>query len=201
MRLIWNENPLNTVVELDEHDTEVLRLKITIDQMRWRLLGAHFHLLERRLDLDRARQECDSDYFYNEEGGLENSPLEQRVDMILEEYVKCLKLPHVGDCTCVACSCDKCHAEDLLGIHTTRGLGKHEASKIQSAFGEKYKPWKRTRNINEAIEYLENYDAAKTPPDWEGWEPHVDRWNTEAKNACKWLKKYRNERFSGLTPQ
>lgn len=204
MRLVWNENPLNTVVELDEHETEVLWLKVKIDQLSWRLHGAHFYLTERKeynhFDLDRARQECDPDYLYNDEGGKENSKIDQRVDMIMEEYLTCLKLPHVGDCTCVAATCDKCIAEELLGIHTTRGLGQHEAVKIHSAFGEYMRPWKRKRDIHQVIKYLENYDAAKNPPDWEGWEPHVDRWNTEAKDACEWLKKYRNEHFSVLTP-
>ncbi len=52
----------------------------------------------------------------------------------MKYLVDALKNAHCGDCTCIACSCDKCHAEELLGIHTTRGLGKHEASYVEAAF-------------------------------------------------------------------
>ncbi|KKL78971.1 hypothetical protein LCGC14_2019540 [marine sediment metagenome] len=138
MKITYDENPLNTIIELDEHDTEVLWLKIKIDQMTSRLCGAHFYLTEREkynnFDLDRARQECDPDCLYNEEGGKENSKIDQRVDEIMKYLVDALKNAHCGDCTCIACSCDKCHAEELLGIHTTRGLGKHEASYVEAAF-------------------------------------------------------------------
>ncbi len=199
MKIAYNENPMMTTVELDEQETEVLWLKVKIDQLSWRIHGAHFYLTEREkynhFDLDRARQECDPDYLYNDEGGKENSKIDQRVDMITEEYIDCLKQSHCGDCTCVAMSCDKCSAEVLLGIHTTKGLGSHQAVKIHSAFGEYMKPWKRKRNIHEVVEYLENYDAAEDPPDWEGWEHHADRWNAEAKDAYNWLKNYRDKHF------
>ena len=32
--------------------------------------------------------------------------------------------PHEGDCTAIACSCVRCHAEQILDVDTTRGLGK-----------------------------------------------------------------------------
>ena len=202
MRLTWNENPMMTTVELDEKEKELMWHKVKIDQMRWALLGVHFHLEDRKdseynnFDLDRARQECDPEYWYGKEDSEgDKPPCDKRVDELMEYFLEALMGPHCGDCTCVAATCDKCMAEEHLGIHTTRGLGKHQAVKIHSAFGEYMRPWKRKRDIHEVIEYLENYDAAKTPPDWEGWEPHVERWNEEAKNACEWLKNYRNEHF------
>ena len=199
MKITYDENPLNTIVELDEHDTEVLWLKIKIDQMMWRLHSAHFYLTEREkynnFDLDKARQECDLDYFYNEEGGNENSKINQRVDEIMEYLVDALKNAHCGDCTCVPMSCDKCHAEELLGINTTKGLGKHEGSMIFGAFGEGPKNnWTKQRSVHEVIVYLENYEPKA---DWEGWEAHADRWKAEAAEAAIWLKKYRDEHFRG----
>ena len=198
MKITYDENPLNTIIELDEHDTEVLWLKIKIDQMTWLLHGAHFYLTEREgkynnFDLNRARQECDPDYLYNEEGGKENSKIDQRVDEIMEYYVDALKNAHCGDCTCVAMSCDKCHAEDLLGINTTKRLGQHEGSSIFEAFGEgPENDWTKQRSIDEAIVHLENFDPTA---DWEGWEAHADRWKAEAASAAEWLKKYRDEHF------
>ncbi|KKM19412.1 hypothetical protein LCGC14_1655940, partial [marine sediment metagenome] len=138
---------------------------------------------------------------YNEEGGKENSKIDQRVDEIMEYYVDALKNAHCGDCTCVAMSCDKCHAEELLGIHTTRGLGQHSGSSVFGAFGESHENnWTKQRTLQEAIEYLENYDAAQNPPDWDGWEAHADRWKAEASDAAKWLKNYQKEHFNVVDP-
>lgn len=202
MKIIYDENPLNTIVELDEHDTEVLWLKTKIDQMTWLLHGAHFYLTEREkynhFDLDRARQECDPDYLYNEEGGKENSKIDQRIDEIMEYYIDALKNAHCGDCTCVPSACDKCHAEELLGIHTTRGLRKGPGHHVFNAFGEsRENNWTKQRTLQEAIEYLENYVPHA---DWEGWEPSADRWKTEATDAAEWLKNYQKEHFNVVDP-
>lgn len=195
MKITWNENPLMTTIELDEHEKTELWYKTKVEQMEWLLHGAHFHLTEDKpyFDLERAKQECDPEYYIADRG--EKSKLDERVDMIVKEYIEALKGPHVGDCTCVACSCDKCHAEDLLGINTIPGLGKHEAVKIHSAFGEYMRPWKRKRNIDQVIEYLENYEPKA---DWDGWEAHAGRWKAEAKDACEWLKNYKIEHVNAV---
>lgn len=107
-----------------------------------------------------------------------------------DDYVAALRGTHVGDCTCVPCSCLKCHAEGYLGINTIPGLGKHLAYKVNAAFGPDGE-----RTIDEAIEYLANYDPKPTSPMWDGrlelWESCLPRWRDEASRAHAWLIEHR----------
>ena len=50
MKIIYNENPLRTVVELDEHDRQILRLKIKIEELKDNLSDVHFRLTEGESD-------------------------------------------------------------------------------------------------------------------------------------------------------
>lgn len=197
MKITYDENPLNTKIELDENEKKELWYKIKVEQMEWLLFGAHFHLTLDEVDIERALKEVDPDYYMAEKRG-DRSKLDSRVDDLLGWYIEALVEPHCGDCTCVPTSCDKCHAEDLLGINTTKGLAQQPEHHIFNAFGEgPDNDWTKQRNIHEAIEYLENYDPKA---DWEGWEAHADRWESEASDAAKWLKTYRDEHFPVVDP-
>lgn len=44
MKIIWQPNPLHTIVELDEWEKKELWYKVKIDEMKSRLASAHFHL-------------------------------------------------------------------------------------------------------------------------------------------------------------
>lgn len=185
MNIIYNENPLKTVIELSESDKTELWYKIKVEQMDYRLFSVHYNLDESRLDLDKAREEADPSYYLNEtDDG--KTPLDVRVDDLHEYYIEALLSDHVGDCTCVACSCDKCHAEDLIGINTMDGLGKHEAHYIQITFQE-------CKNIHEVLGALKNYEPHAS---WKGWEPNAERWKSEATGAYEWLYTYVHEHFS-----
>ena len=196
MKIIYNENPLNTVIELDESETEVLWHKVKIDKMKWLLFGAHFHLVDEgdRFNLDRARHEVDPDYYLPEPTDRKGkTKLDKWVDESMVELMNALNGAHCGNCCCVPSSCDKCEAEDLLGINTTKGLKQQQASKIFAAFGEsRENNWTSQRSIDEAIEHLENYEPKA---DWDGWEAEVPRWKEEAAGAAEWLKIYRNQHF------
>jgi|ERR1017187_6059995 hypothetical protein len=181
MKITYQPNPLNTIVELDEYDIEILRLKLIIEDLDERIYGANFRLEPgERFNPEEAIKELDVD-------SLEEIDVSKNLQWMIEE----LKSSHCGDCTCVPCSCLKCHAEHLLGIDTIPKLGKHSAHKIEGAFGN-------NRNIDEAIEYLVNYkpirDEAwlKFPP--EDFEKHIPRWTEEAKRAAEWLKDYKEKR-------
>ena len=181
MKITWKPNPLHTVIELDDGDKRELRLKILVEELRWRVHGAAYHL-KTSGDIEKAQRELDLD------------GMEERVDTVLSEYVLALAGTHIGDCTCVPCSCDKCHAEDLLGINTIAGLGKHQASKIGAAFngGD-------GRDLEAAIAWLADYhpDREAGPDSWKHrnpdlWAAHSPRWIAEAKSAHKWLEEYRD---------
>lgn len=184
MKITYTPNPMRTIVELDEHEKKEFWYKTKIDQMQWMLAGGRFYLCHEFdcYDVNRAKEELTYD----------EAELDKRVDELSEYYIKSLLDIHLGDCTCVPCSCDKCHAESLLGIDTIKGLGKHEGSKVSGAFDMK-PGGVDGRTLDEAIERLEQYKPAA---DWEGWEAHAERWEREAKNALAWLKEYKDQHFN-----
>jgi hypothetical protein len=93
---------------------------------------------------------------------------------------------HCGDCTKVSCSCNKCYAEEVIGINTTEGL---ECFRYISAAFE------GRDNIDDAIKYLSTPVTEYT----EEWcAPHVERWDAERKVALLSLIKYKEKHFSGV---
>ncbi len=199
MKIIYNENPLRTSVELDEHDREVFRLKLKIEEQENLLFNIHFNLTRdesfrgESLDLDAAKRSANPDYYMAEKDG-EKTPLDKRVDSLFETYVEELMSIHSGDCTCVPCSCMKCHAENTLGIDTLKPFpGKHELSKIDAAFS-------KGRTLAEALAHLKDHKISREKPEsWkntsqESYESHIPRWEKEQAQAYEYLKNYANER-------
>jgi hypothetical protein len=182
MHIHYHPNPLQTVIELESHDLERLRLKLTIDDLQDRIYGAHFHLEPGKyFDVEAAIRSLDVH-------SLEEEPFERKIDRLVDICVDELRGQHIGDCTCQPCSCMKCHAERLLGIDTIKGLGKHAAHKIDTAFAVE-------RSLDEAIAWLDDYK----PERGEAWlrfpqadfERHIPRWTEEARQAAAWLREYR----------
>jgi hypothetical protein len=185
MKITYTPNPLATIIELDDHDKEVLRLKLIIETLTERIVGAHVHLEEgASFDLVRARHAV-------EYAGMDRDA-DVRVPESVIDLTNELLGSHCGDCTCVPYSCSKCQAEDMLGIDTTKGLGKHEASKIDSSF-------KSGKNVDEVIVELENYQVKPiTSPNFtqemlDHWTPI---WKEQASQAAVWLKAYKAEHFN-----
>ena len=200
MKINYHPNPLRTTIELDEHEKKELWYKIVIDEYKWAIIGAKVKLegipsLDKTPNIEEAIKELRVDYFFNE-GEYEGKGVDARADEMLAYYIEELQGWHCGDCTCVPCSCSKCHAEDLLEINTIKGLGKHSAYKIDSAFSDgkdENGKNKQHTDINRAIEYLKNYEPKA---DWNGWEAHVPRWKKEAEHAYNWLVEYKNKHFA-----
>ena len=86
---------------------------------------------------------------------------------------------------------------DYYCIDTIKGLGKHTAYKINAAFGTN-----NEKSIDEAIEYLANYDPKPKDPESDAWkklggyEQYVPRWKEEAKMAHDWLVNYKINIFA-----
>jgi hypothetical protein len=191
MKINYHKNPLYTTIDLDEHEKQMLWHKIKINEMEELLFTAHFNAEEGKyFNLAEVRRVLNPEYYCNDE----KSGLDKRVDMLFDYYLDDLQSSHAGDCTCVACSCSKCQVESLLGIDTIKGLGKHSAYKIDSAFGKN-----NEKSLDEALETLANYNPVKG----EGWErstqeefdKHIPRWKAEAKVAYEWLVNYKKEHF------
>jgi hypothetical protein len=190
MRIIWNQNPLRTVVELDEQDKRLLLL--SVQNERYANILCEINLwLSGKIDkntpqtteevqkrINKWEEVCNMDETHHE------------VQLLVEE----LQGSHGGDCVCWPCTCFKCLAEDHLGISTTKDLGKHEGSYIMGAFGKN-----GDRTIDEAIESLKTKHSYETRNlSWakysrEEYEKHIPRWESEKKNALEWLQKYKEE--------
>lgn len=188
MKIHWSQNPLQTVVELDERDMEILRFKVALEEMEERIYGAHFYLEGAHLNIERAIRELDVE-------NLEDVPFAKAIDQKLGWLVPSLSDAHVGDCTCVPCSCTKCHAESMLGINTIKGLGQHSAYKVDNAC-------KASATLSEAIVKLQEYEAFRdgawlTRPE-EEFARYIPRWKNEAAWAAKWLQEYQREHFSAV---
>ena len=190
MKITYTPNPLATKVELDDFEKEMFKLKLKIKEMEDDMFSAHFRLQEgtKHFDLDEARRELDPTYFLAEP----NEGINQRVNMLFDCFIGDLAGSHLGDCTCFPMSCDKCIAEDILGIDTLKGLGKHEAYKISAAFDYKDGDEWRSRTLPEVLEILRTY-APK--PTWEGSAEYIPRWTEEAKRAHEWLSNYATTHF------
>lgn len=178
MNITYTPNPLNTVITLDEADKKELWYKIKIEQIEEIMLDARMALEDDKhsealdaLDPDRYEENID-----------------KRCDRLYQYYLESLAEPHSGDCTCVAASCIKCHAEAMLGINTIEGLEKHSAAHMNSV---------SALGIDAALEHLKNYEPElpTDPASLATWAAvggfHVERWKQEARLAYDWLLKYK----------
>jgi len=199
MRILWAENPLETRVELDSADRDLLRERLRVEHLQNLLFSTYFVLKPREEAqitaedrVEGALLALDLDYIFDDVSR-DGKSFSERLDEQVTYYTQALIEKHDGDCVCFPCSCMKCYAETLLGIDTNKGLGKHPATKINAAFNE-------GRTIDEAVEWLSRYQPTYTHnPNWpeQEWQKHVSRWIEEGKRAHTWLVVYRDEHFAG----
>jgi len=179
VKINYTQNPLATTIELNEVEKKELWYKVKVEELKERLFMAYFRLSDG--DIDSAKSELDPKYYSEDAGG--KTPIDARVDELYGWYLSELSEGvHGGDCTCSACACPKCHAEQLIGIDTMPGLGKHSASKIIHAFTD-------TRTTaKDVVAHLRN-NPIKVTEDWH--RAHINRWTTEQAAAIDWLENYR----------
>jgi len=182
MNIIWNQNPLTTVVELNDSDREMLVRYIQNERYSDILADIEMGIADGKItSLDEVHKQAKK--------WEEICELNIDSDMV-KTFEEELKQGHIGDCTCVPCSCLKCHAEHALGICTIAGLGNHEASKINGAF-------EGSKTIDEALWTLtkpityEDRHSAWEKYSREDYEKHIPRWEQESYNALRWLTQYR----------
>ena len=184
MKIIYAENPMATKIELDDHEKEAYRMAIKLKEFEYLVYDAHWHLADhydgKYFNLEKARARVDPTRWLSEDDEGPNR-LDAHVDMLLEHYIEELAGQHCGDCTCIACSCSKCQAEDRLGIDTIKGLGKHPGHKISSAFHNNQKTCAQVISEWEATPVIETQDWHKE---------HIERWQKERGHALEWLKAY-----------
>lgn len=143
MKITYTPNPLETIVELDEHEIEALRLKLKLEQYEDMMFSAHFAITDRLQDrgslkalsieeaLAEARGVLDPDRWCSDGASKVDQLVEERLRYYLEE----LKGAHSGDCTASPSPCVKCHAEQALGIDTLGpGASKAVLHSVHCAF-------------------------------------------------------------------
>jgi hypothetical protein len=155
MKLTLQSNPLSTIINLNHAEKILLKHKLIIEDLFNRLADTSFALTDRTLtdsynhcDIDRARKACSLDFM--DEDGVTGKRA-RRLDRDLKHIEFALTSDHEGDCTSVAHSCDKCYAEQLIGI-TTVPFNKVIGYHISEAFNNE--AFGNCRTLDEAIAYL-----------------------------------------------
>lgn len=210
MRFVYYPNPLRTRVYLDDKEKEIFKLKHRLEQQKWIIFGVRYRLRENPNDVlecankhfngktywELAKAEIPKNYDTEEYNAELDEEAQSYIDELENGY-------HMGDCTCIPASCVKCYAEEVAGIDTITGLGKHEASKIDSLFfaGKRMSTFD-IRTIDEVLEILKNYKVEpfeenkewnRFPDRKELYEHHMPRWEQEAKHTYEWLLNYKQE--------
>lgn len=180
MKIEYKPNPIESVVHLDDTDKDRLSTAVWEDGV----IDAAYSLYFNKDEPAKFETEINNLSYAIER--------EVDIDALIEE----LKHKHMGDCTCVPCSCIKCYAEGKLGISTIEWFSYTSLYKIDEAFQME------GATIDSVIEYLENgYEKSlqKAKPDtWktftqEEYEFHFERWIREAKIASKELRRYKED--------
>lgn len=179
MKIIYDQNPLKTVVDISDDDIakNLLMTAIENDELESILISA---LVDFREGKDHHAKNTILNWYDKSE------KFERRVAQMYAMAIEGLKDYHCGDCTCVPASCEKCYAEEKLGINTMPGLGKHEAHYIESAF-------KNGKTLDNAIEWLKQHVPHHDDP---SYKEHVKRWKKEKEAAYIWLKEYKEQHFA-----
>lgn len=193
MKIIWKENPLRSIIELNEDEKQTLKYKITIEELKSVILRASRYIennsiedAKKVLQIIDGKERNSIHYFYGSE-------FDNHIQKNLDQYLEYLKQDHFGDCIRVPCPCSKCTVEDMVGFSTVSDLKNYQMSFINMAFNPtEENDWKDTRNIDEAIEYLKNYEPTNT----KGYEDYIDIWKKQAKEAYEYLKLYKEKRFN-----
>jgi hypothetical protein len=190
MNIRWHQNPLKTTVDLTADEVTIFLLRARIMDFESATRLAAFYLEEKGKAKGRYKPDKALSLLRNQLG--DQLDTEDSSGAAMLRAVTCEE--HVGDCVCVAMTCDKCMGETLLGIDTVNGLGQHARAKLRGAFGTG-----GDRPIDEVIEALSNYRPSKTGH-WENmdadkFERHAAQSRAEAKEAHDWLVQYKTTRL------
>jgi hypothetical protein len=187
MKINWNTNPFLTTVELDERDKQMILTAYQNEEYTNILCD-----LNMRLNGDFSDPPLTDIEEIKKIAGKWGAICNLEIDSpIIQDYISYINDTHGGDCVCWPCTCIRCLVEDMLGINTLEGLGKHQAAKVLGSFGKE-----GNKTIDEAIASLEKTPEYKKPdtwPDQVGYDTHIPRWESERESAIKWLKVYKKE--------
>ena len=179
----WAQNPLFTKVILDEGAQREFKLRHVLQRVIEDAYSAYFYLDTESEFYDTGKARAELDYIVKED---RPDVLAQRYHA--QAYLDSLQDRHCGDCCCIPCSCEKCHAEVLLGIDTLPGLSKYAAHYIALAFKEE-----GIKTAAQAVTYLRNREITASPEH----QHYLPRWRSQNEEAAAWLENYLNTNLKG----
>lgn len=176
MKIIWKPNPLDTSIEFEPYEDEMLKKLLDYEQL-WGTAVDYLH--SKNPEEAKAELKAAVNYDANEDD--------------IKRLKAALQSGHMGDCTSVPCSCWQCWAEEIVGVNTIEGLDNSMGYKIfhaaEGTYGE-------DNQIDLIIEKLENYNPPITDM-WKGKEDvfyqWLPKWKDDAKKAAEWMKVYKKE--------
>jgi len=182
MKIIWKHNPLDSYIEFEEGEDNIIENLISYDRL-WTAAQYHRDPIRFRIDPQEAQEK-----FYK---ALDTDISKEEI----EEFKAALKSGHFGDCTSFPCSCYQCWAESVVGISTIKGLGNSMGHQIFSAAEGTYDS---DNQIDAIIENLKNYNPTINEK-WEGkedmWNEWLPKWKAQAASAAKWMEEYKAKHF------
>lgn len=146
MQYIYKENPLSTVVVLDENEKKLFWQTIKTQLLEELVFEIHFSLNNSSPDIENAKNNADINYLLKKNKD-KKTQIDIDTDSMFKTYISSLNSEHCGDCTCVPASCLKCSAEEILGINTLGNFSKTYGSMIQSVFT-------KVSTVDDAIKFL-----------------------------------------------
>jgi hypothetical protein len=192
MEIDYHQNPLRSQVYLDDTEKKLLKANIKNEYLLEALAAVWYQFRTKEPpNLEKIKEEVS---FFDED-----EKFDDYIDALYDTYISELEggYTHIGDCTCIPSTCFKCLAEEHAGIDTIKGLGKHQAAKIHSAFKDKY------TTLEEAIDFLSKPISEEPNAEYvnhpEMYRTHLPRWQSERISALKWLEDYRLKHFTKLS--
>lgn len=163
VKISLTDDPMCAKVDLDEKAIRELTLLLALRHLSDLLFEVQYSLQE--ADVVRAKKymESFSEHSAHETIGGESFDFWRQFvsDEKVAEAISYLNEPHCGDCICVPCSCARCWMEDLVGLDTTGGLGKHAFRLVPSVLRNGAgKSADDDTDLTSAKRFVQEYQAA-----------------------------------------
>lgn len=162
-KIVWNQNPLLSYVELDDTSRELIRAKMQLALLDDAVYDVLAH--NSAVSLDK----------------LQHAAEYEPSNADLKEVESHLRDSHGGDCTGWSISCIKCYYEAMLNTTTISCIGFYELSLIASLYGAVSK-------IDDVIRLLSKPLETENPPDL----TQIIMAEKQAR-AAAWLRLYKKE--------
>ncbi len=187
MKIIYDQNPLKSIIELNDDEKRILKLNIKIDALYDGIYDALYYI---DTDLDLTKQSLTN--CVQSEVVENNINLDEEVEQMYDSLIDSITQSHNGDCICEPMTCAKCLAEGFIGISTTKGINKYALYYISSAFGDD-----GTNTISQALVNLK-IPFEIIDGDDEYTISNKTKWNDERNKAYNWLLTYKDTHFPKL---